>query len=223
MARCIDSSIVNCMAVKVKICGITSVKDALVVGYSGADAIGLVFYPKSARYLSAKKAAEIVEALPPFITVVGLFLDASTEEVEAILQQVPLDLLQFHGSESPQYCASFSRPYIKAVGMIGLDDFVGYADQYPDAKAFLVDGHATGAAGGTGNTFNWDDIPTHYAKPIILAGGLNPDNIAMAIESTAVYAVDLSSGVEIQPGIKSEKKIIALMQEVKRVEQQNRK
>ena len=219
MTRCIDLSRMNCMAVKVKICGITSVKNALTVGYSGADAIGLVFYPKSARYLSAEKAVEICAALPPFITVVGLFLDASAEEVEAILQQVPLDLLQFHGSESPQYCSSFSHPYIKAVGMVGLDDFKGYADQYPDAKAFLVDGHAPGAAGGTGNTFNWNDIPTDYNKPIILAGGLNPENIAMAIESTSVYAVDLSSGVEILPGIKSEEKITALMKEVKRVEQ----
>jgi phosphoribosylanthranilate isomerase len=219
MARCIDLSRMNCMAVKVKICGITSVNDALAVSRAGADAIGLVFYPKSSRYLSIQQAVEICTALPPFITVVGLFLDANQQEVNAVLEQVSLDLLQFHGSESPQYCASFSRPYIKAVGMLGLDDFTGYADQYPDAKAFLVDGHALGLAGGTGNTFNWDDIPTNYAKPIILAGGLNPDNIAMAIESTSVYAVDLSSGVEIQLGIKSETKITALMQEVKRVEQ----
>ena len=219
MARCIDLLRTNCMAVKVKICGITSVNDALAVSSSGADAIGLVFYPKSSRYLSIQEAVEIYTALPPFITLVGLFLDANQQEVNAVLEQVSLDLLQFHGSESPQYCASFSRPYIKAVGMVGLDDFTGYADQYPDAKAFLVDGHALGMAGGTGNTFNWDEIPTDYAKPIILAGGLNPDNIAMAIESTSVYAVDLSSGVEIQPGIKSEAKITALMQEVKRVEQ----
>ncbi len=206
------------MAVKVKICGITSVKDALAVSSSGADAIGLVFYPKSSRYLSIAQAVEICAALPPFITVVGLFLDASQHEVEAVLQQVPLDLLQFHGSESPQYCAIFSRPYIKAVGMIGLDNFSQYADQYPDAKAFLVDGHAPGAAGGTGNSFDWNDIPSDYPKPIILAGGLTPDNIAIAIQSTTVYAVDLSSGVEISAGIKSEEKITALMQEVKRVE-----
>jgi phosphoribosylanthranilate isomerase len=206
------------MAVKVKICGITSVKDALTVSSSGADAIGLVFYPKSSRYLSIEQATEICAALPPFITVVGLFLDAEKQAVDAVLQQVPLDLLQFHGSESPQYCASFSRPYIKAVGMIGLEDFAAYADQYLDAKAFLVDAHALGAAGGTGNTFNWDDIPTQYTKPIILAGGLNPNNIARAIESTSVYAVDLSSGVEVSAGIKSEQKITALMQEVKRVE-----
>ncbi|HFD33318.1 MAG TPA: phosphoribosylanthranilate isomerase [Gammaproteobacteria bacterium] len=206
------------MAVKVKICGITSVKDALAVSSSGADAIGLVFYPKSSRYLSIAQATEICAALPPFISVVGLFLDASQAEVEAVLEQVPLDLLQFHGSESPQYCAIFSRPYIKAVGMIGLDDFALYADQYPDAKAFLVDGHAPGAAGGTGNSFDWNEIPDDYPKPIILAGGLNPDNIAAAIQSTDVYAVDLSSGVEISAGIKSEEKIKALMQEVKRVE-----
>ncbi|HFC93473.1 MAG TPA: phosphoribosylanthranilate isomerase [Leucothrix mucor] len=205
------------MAIKVKICGITSVNDALAVSDSGADAIGLVFYPKSSRYVSIQQATEICAALPPFISVVGLFLDASQQEVEAVLEQVPLDLLQFHGSESPPYCASFSRPYIKAVGMIGLDDFARYADQYPDAKAFLVDGHAPGAAGGTGNTFDWNDIPTYYPKPIILAGGLNPDNIAVAIKSTSVYAVDLSSGVESAPGIKSKQKMTALMQQVNEV------
>jgi phosphoribosylanthranilate isomerase len=205
------------MAVKVKICGITSAKDALTVGYSGADAIGLVFYPKSSRYVSIQQAIEICAVLPPFIKIVGLFLDATRQEVDATLEQVPLDLLQFHGSESPQYCASFAHPYIKAVGMIGLGSFCDYADQYPDAKAFLLDGHAPGAAGGTGNSFDWHDIPRGYSKPIILAGGLNPDNIAAAIRSTAVYAVDLSSGVEASAGIKSKQKITALMQQVNEV------
>ncbi|RTZ66051.1 MAG: phosphoribosylanthranilate isomerase [Aquificaceae bacterium] len=208
------------MGVKVKICGITSVKDALAVAYSGADAIGLVFYAKSSRHISIEQAVEICAALPPFITVVGLFLDADKNEVNTILEHVPLNILQFHGSESPEYCRSFHYPYIKAVGMIGLESFSHFADQYLDSKAFLVDGHAPGAAGGTGNTFDWDDIPCDYPKPIILAGGLNPDNIAAAIQSTSVYAVDLSSGVEILPGIKSEEKITALMQEVKRVEQE---
>ncbi len=208
------------MGVKVKICGITSVKDALAVAYSGADAIGLVFYPNSSRNISIEQAVEICAVLPPFITVVGLFLDADKTTVATILEQVPLNILQFHGSESPEYCRSFNHPYMKAVGMIGLDDFTSYAEQYPDSKAFLVDAHAPGAAGGTGKTFNWDDVPCDYPKPIILAGGLNPDNIAAAILSTSVYAVDLSSGVEILPGIKSEEKITALMQEVKRVEQQ---
>ena len=208
------------MAVKVKICGITSVKDALVVSGSGADAIGLVFYAKSCRYVSIQQAVEICAALPPFISVVGLFLDATKQEVEAVLKRVPLDLLQFHGSESPAYCASFSRPHIKAVGMIGLDNFSGYADQYPDAKALLVDAHALGAAGGTGKCFDWQDIPRDYAKPIILAGGLTPDNIALAVRSTAVYAMDLSSGVESSCGVKSAEKIVALMREVARGEMQ---
>jgi phosphoribosylanthranilate isomerase len=208
------------MAVKVKICGITSVQDALAVSDSGADAIGLVFYPKSSRYLSVQQAVEICAALPPFITVVGLFLDATQQKVETVLQRVPLDILQFHGSESPQYCASFPRPYIKAVGMIGLDSFSRYADQYPDAKAFLVDAHAPGAAGGTGNRFDWDDIPSDYTKPIILAGGLTPDNIALAVRSTSVYAMDLSSGVESSPGVKSAEKINKLMREVIRGDMQ---
>ena len=206
------------MGVKVKICGITSVKDALAVAYSGADAIGLVFYPKSSRHISIEQAIEICAVLPPFITIVALFLDAEKSIVEEVINKVPVNILQFHGSESPEYCRSFSLPYMKAVGMIGLDNFSEYADKYTDAKAFLVDGHAPGAAGGTGNSFNWQDIPSDYPKPIILAGGLNPDNIADAIRSTSVYAMDLSSGVEILPGIKSEEKITALMQEVKRVE-----
>ena len=206
------------MAVKIKICGITSVADALTVSKSGADAIGLVFYPKSSRYLSIEQAVDICVALPPFISVVGLFLDASEREVNQVLAQVPLDILQFHGNESPEYCVNFSRPYIKAVGMLGLDDFDAYANQYSSCKAFLVDSHETGAAGGTGKTFDWKTLPVDYPKPIILAGGLNPDNIARAIQSTTVYAMDLSSGVETEAGIKSKAKITALMQEVKRVE-----
>lgn len=206
------------MGVKVKICGITSVEDALTVSDAGADAIGLVFYPKSSRFISPEQASAICQALPPFITIVGLFLDASKAEVESTLQQVPLDLLQFHGSETPAFCRSFSRPYIKAVGVTGLDDFIAYADQFSDSRAFLLDSHAPGAAGGTGKTFDWTELPKHYHKPIILAGGLKPENVADAIRSTSVYAIDLSSGVEILPGIKSQEKIYALMQEVKRVE-----
>ena len=212
------------LKIRVKICGITNIKDAQNVCDAGADAIGLVFYEKSPRNVSIAQAKEICASLPPFVSSVGLFLDASPEFVNSVLATVPLDLLQFHGSESPEYCDSFSRPYIKAVGMKDMSsnndfaDFREYADQFTQAKGFLVDSHGAGKAGGTGETFDWDDVPQHYSKPIILAGGLNPYNVASAIEQVSVYAIDLSSGVESAPGIKDKQKITQLMNEVKRVQ-----
>jgi phosphoribosylanthranilate isomerase len=145
-------------------------------------------------------------------------MNADAEQVRATLDTVSLDLLQFHGSETPEFCRSFGRPYIKALGIQGLVDFAEQADQYPDALGILVDSHALGKAGGTGQTFDWKLLPKNYSKPIILAGGLNPENIAEAVRETSVYAVDLSSGVESSPGIKSKAKIDALMREVKHVE-----
>lgn len=206
---------------RVKICGITSVEDATNACNAGADAIGLVFYDKSPRHVSISQAKEICACIPPFITSVGLFLDASEEFVHSVLASVPLDLLQFHGSESPEYCASFKRPYIKAVGMKNMKsqaEFAAYADNYKDSKAFLVDSHGQGKAGGTGATFDWSQTPQDYGKPIILAGGLNPNNVADALSQVTLYGIDLSSGVESQPGIKDKQKIMQLMEEVKRVQ-----
>lgn len=210
------------MKTRVKICGITRIEDAQAVCDSGADAIGLVFYEKSTRNVSIEQAKNICDSLPPFVSKVGLFLDAPSEFVDSVLATVPLDLLQFHGSESPEYCSSFNRPYMKAVGLkdMSIDndfaDFREYADQFPDSKGFLVDSHSKGKAGGTGETFDWNNIPQGYDKSIILAGGLNPENIADAIKQTPVYAVDLSSGVESAPGIKDKEKIMKLMNEVKK-------
>lgn len=183
------------------------------VSAAGADALGLVFYPNSKRNLSIEQAAEICKAIPPFVATVGLFLDAEARFVEQVLAAVPLTVLQFHGSESPAYCAQFQRPYIKAVGMKGLAvaGFAAYADQYPDAQGFLVDSHAPGAAGGTGEVFDWTQVPQDYPKPIILAGGLTPDNLAEAIRLSRVYAVDVSSGVEMSPGIKDAAKVQAFI------------
>lgn len=209
------------MKTRVKICGITSIEDAQTVCDSGVDALGLVFYEKSPRNVSIKTAKSICANTPPFVTTVGLFLDASKQFVDSVLASVPLDLLQFHGSESPEYCASFNRPYIKVVGMKSInsdDEFKAYADQFNDAKGFLVDSHATGKAGGTGQTFDWSDVPQSYDKPIILAGGLNPDNIADAISQVSVYGVDLSSGVESQAGVKDKQKVTQLMNEIHRIE-----
>ena len=210
--------------VRVKICGITSVEAAQAVANAGADSIGLVFYEKSPRNVSIEKAAEICASLPPFVTCVGLFLDPSTEFVETVLANVGLDLLQFHGSETPEFCQSFPRAYIKAIGMESVnteEDFKKLADHYTAAKGFLVDSHAAGKAGGTGQTFDWSHIPQKYAKPIILAGGLNPNNVADAMQRCDVYGIDLSSGVESQPGIKDKQKITKLMKEVQRVHCKN--
>ncbi|HHL19540.1 MAG TPA: phosphoribosylanthranilate isomerase, partial [Thiothrix sp.] len=172
---------------RVKICGITSITDALTVVKFGADAIGFVFYEKSVRYVSIEQAKAICQALPPFITTVALFMNADKQQVTACLTEVHFDLLQFHGNESPGFCASFNHPYIKAVPMSGvssLDDFKVYAEQYPDAKAFLVDSHAPNEAGGSGKVFDWKHIPVDYSAPIILAGGLNADNVTQAMQTT---------------------------------------
>lgn len=199
---------------RVKICGITSVADARMVANAGVDAIGLVFYPKSKRNLSIEQAALICQHTPPFVTTVGLFLDAEASFARDVLAAVPLDVLQFHGSETPEYCRQFARPYLKAVGMQGLaasGGFTAYADRYPDAQGFLVDSHAPGAAGGTGLTFDWTQVPQNYHKPIILAGGLTAENVAAAIRTSRVYAVDVSSGVESAPGVKDPAKVAAFM------------
>jgi phosphoribosylanthranilate isomerase len=206
---------------RIKICGITSIKDAHYACEAGVDAIGLVFYKKSPRNVSIEMAADICNSLPPFVTSVGLFLDAPKEFVDSVLTNVALDLLQFHGSEQANYCESFMRPYIKAIGMQGISneaEFSQLADQYPGAKGFLVDSHATGKAGGTGKTFDWENVPRNYKKPIILAGGLNPENIAEAMQQVDVYGIDLSSGVESHAGIKDPQKIKQLMTEVYRVQ-----
>jgi len=205
---------------RVKICGITSVEDAQHVCNAGADALGLVFYEKSPRNVTIEQAAAICESLPPFVGSVGLFLDAAEDFVDSVLATVSLDLLQFHGAETPEYCESFNRPYIKVVGMQDIkseQEFTSICDKYTAAKGFLVDSHATGKAGGTGKTFDWQNVPKNYKKPIILAGGLNPENVADAMQQTDVYGIDLSSGVESQPGIKDPQKIKALMKEVYRV------
>lgn len=206
---------------RVKVCGITSVADAQMVSAAGVDAVGLVFYAKSSRNVTVEQAAVICAALPPFVSVVGLFLDASEAFVNEVLDAVPLDVLQFHGSETPEYCNGFRRPYIKGLGMSGVtgDDFRELADQYPSAQGVLVDSHAPGAAGGTGKTFDWTQVPQDYAKAIILAGGLSADNVANAIRTTQVYAVDISSGVEAEPGVKDSAKVAAFMDEVRRANQ----
>lgn len=204
------------MRTRTKICGITRVEDARVAVAHGADAIGLVFYAKSPRHVSIQRATEIVAALPPFVDAVGLFVDAVPDEVRAVFDTVRLDLLQFHGNETPAYCQAFDFPYIKAVRVRPETNLIQYAADFASAKALLLDAYQEGVAGGTGQTFDWDLIPVDLPKPVILAGGLTAENVGQAIRQVRPYAVDVSGGVEREKGIKDADKIAAFMREVLR-------
>jgi len=201
--------------VRVKICGITRVEDGLACARLGADAIGLVFYASSSRHVGVAQARAIMAALPPFVTTVGLFVDARPREVQAVLAQLPLDMLQFHGDESPEYCRGFGRPYLKALRVKPGSDLVQYASAFADAKGLLLDAHVEGSAGGTGKAFDWSLIPAHLPLPVVLSGGLSPANVSEAIRRVQPAAVDVSSGVEATKGIKDADKIAAFMQGVR--------
>ena len=199
---------------RAKICGITRVEDALAAASAGADAIGLVFYAKSPRHVSIEQAEAIVASLPPFVDAVGLFVNADAAEVEAIQRRLRLDLLQFHGDESPAYCSAFSMPYIKALRVRPEVNLVQYASNFASARALLLDAYQEGVAGGTGQTFDWNLIPKNLPKPIILAGGLTPGNVKEAIRQVSPYAVDVSGGVEREKGIKDAARVAAFMRGV---------
>jgi phosphoribosylanthranilate isomerase len=197
---------------RIKICGITRVSDALAVAHSGADAIGLVFYERSPRHVSIAQAVEIVAALPPFISVVGLFVNAPSAAVREVLSQVRLDVLQFHGEESPDYCAEFGKPYLKAIRVKAGVDLLQCAAHFSAAQGLLL---VEGTHGGTGAAFDWNLIPHELPLPVILSGGLDAQNVAQAIRQVQPYAVDVSSGVEASKGIKDAAKIAAFINEVK--------
>jgi len=199
---------------RVKICGITRVEDALAAIELGADAIGLVFYESSPRHVQLHQAAKIVAALPPFVSVVGLFVDATAEQIREVLTHVRLDVLQFHGDESAEFCRQFNTPYLKAVRVRPETNLVQYATDYADARALLLDAFAEGIPGGTGHSFDWSLIPKGLTRPIILAGGLNAGNVTEAIRQVRPYAVDVSGGVEREKGIKDADKIAAFIRGV---------
>ena len=201
------------MRTRVKICGITRVADALAAAEAGADAIGLVFYADSPRAVTEAQAAKIVAALPPWVSSVGLFVSAPRREIDAVLTQVRLDYLQFHGDEAPDVC-DLGMPYIKAVRMREGVDVSAAATRYRAARALLLDTYDANIAGGTGQTFDWTRIPRDVAKPIILAGGLTPQNVAQAIRTARPYGVDVSGGVEVTKGIKDKTRIMAFMRAV---------
>jgi phosphoribosylanthranilate isomerase len=198
---------------RTKICGLTSVADAQAAVDAGADAIGLVFYPKSSRCVTVEQAAAIARAVGPFVTVVGLFVDASADTIDAVLRQVPLHVLQFHGNETPAFCAACQRPFIKAIRMADGVDVLALDAAFADAGAqgLLLDSYSPAAPGGTGETFGWERIPAGRRLPLILAGGLSPDNVVDAIAQVKPYAVDVSSGVENAPGRKDSAKITAFI------------
>ena len=203
---------------RIKICGITRAEDALAAAYSGADAIGLVFYERSPRHVSLARATQLAAALPPFITVVGLFVNADAAFVREALDSVPLDVLQFHGDESPEFCGQFGKPYLKAIRVKEGVDLLQCASDFCDAQGLLLDAHVEGIPGGTGATFDWTLIPEKLPLPVILSGGLDVENVAAAIKQVRPYAVDVSSGVEASKGIKDAAKIARFIQEVKRAD-----
>ena len=199
---------------RVKICGICSLDDAHAAIEAGADALGFVFYEKSPRAVSAEQAAAIVRQLPAFVSSVGLFVNADAERLRSVLAQCPLDLLQFHGDESPQFCESFGHPYLRALRMREGVDVIAEAANYPSARAILLDSYKPGVPGGTGESFDWQRIPRERHFPLLLAGGLHSDNVAAGIASCRPWAVDVSGGVEASPGVKSAARIRQFIQAV---------
>lgn len=191
----------------IKICGITSVRDALAACRAGADAIGLVFYAPSPRSVSVEQAREIVASLPPFVTVVALFVDAGEAEIHGVLRAVPIDWLQFHGDETADFCAAFQRPWMKALRVAPATDLGATAAVYAGARALLLDSYRPGVPGGTGERFDWARIPPDLPRPLVLAGGLDADNVASAIAQVRPAAVDVSGGVEARKGVKDSVRI----------------
>lgn len=214
------------MTTRIKICGITRIEDGLVCAALGADAIGLVFYPASPRYVEPATARAIGRSLPPFVTRVGLFVNPRADEVSRVLDAVELDVLQFHGDESPEFCGQFRRPYLKAARVRPGLDLLEYARRFAtgdglQAQAMLCDADVEGYGGG-GKVFDWGLLPDSLPLPLILSGGLSPDNVASAIRRVRPLAVDVSSGVEHGKGIKDKTKIERFIREVRAVDEELR-
>ena len=204
------------MRTRVKICGITNLDDALSAVKAGCDALGFVFYAKSPRAVTPEQAAEIISNVPAFVTSVALFVNESSEVVNQVIAKTDIDLLQFHGDESAEFCSSFSRPYIKALRMKPELDLTTQFETYASSQGILLDAYTPGIPGGTGEMFDWSRIPSDLAAHIILAGGLSAANVANAIAEVSPYAVDVSGGVEASKGIKDSNKMIDFMNEVYR-------
>ena len=202
------------MRTRVKICGFTRAEDAVSAAQMGVDAIGLVFYPPSPRHVAIERAQSIVASLPAFISVVALFVDEQESRIREVLERVPINCIQFHGDEPAEACRIYGRPYIKAVRMRAGIDIAEIAKHYSDASGLLLDAYHPGVKGGTGSRFDWQLIPRQCRLPIVLAGGLEPANARQAVQSVRPYALDVSSGVEAEKGIKDAAKMAAFLKEV---------
>lgn len=200
------------MRTRVKICGITNVEDARLSCELGADAIGFNMYPRSPRYLPPTAAREIVEVIPPLVAKVGLFVNEEADRIKALLSELQFDLLQFHGDESNEFCRQFGLPFIKVLRIKDATD-LELIDEYPDSEGILLDAHVVGQFGGTGKTIDWTQL-TDISIPMLLAGGLTPENVAEAIRIVAPYGVDVSSGVEREPGKKDPERLRAFFKAV---------
>ena len=203
---------------RIKFCGITRHEDAIIAARLGVDAIGLVFYSASSRAVDVMQARDIIACLPPFVTIVGLFVNPEVDDVKPILDEVALDLLQFHGDESPQLCARFGLPYIKAIRMQAGVDVHRLAKRHHDAKGLLLDSYHAGAHGGTGKVFDWSRVPDDLSLPVIIAGGLSSENVADAITNVHPYGVDVSGGIESAKGVKDGDKMINFIRSVMRAQ-----
>ena len=199
---------------RVKMCGITRPEHARAAADAGTDAIGLMFYEPSPRYVTRERARDVCAALPPLISVVGVFVNPEPREVAAVVEDLPVDMLQFHGDEPPDLCAKAGKPYLKAVRVRTRDDIVRASARYRDARALLLDAHHDALWGGTGTRFDWNMVPDDVNHPIVLAGGLTPENVADAIRVVRPFAVDVSGGVESAPGVKDARSMEQFMKEV---------
>jgi phosphoribosylanthranilate isomerase len=208
------------MRTRIKICGITRIEDGLAAANTGADAIGLVFAASSPRRVEMNQAVQIVQVLPPFVGTVALFVNPTLAEVEQVISTLGPELLQFHGEESPDFCKSFNRPFLKAVRVRPGLDLLQYAADFADAQGLLLDAYTPDAHGGTGHSFDWSLIPSGLPLPVVLAGGLEPGNVAEAVRRVRPWAVDVSSGVESAKGIKDAAKVVAFINEVRNVDLQ---
>jgi phosphoribosylanthranilate isomerase len=202
---------------RIKCCGMTRMEDALLATRLGADAIGLVLAERSPRRLALEQARLIREALPPFITAVALFMDNDVEQVREVIRVVKPDMLQFHGQESDTWCMQFGQRYLKSIAMGEGAAALARLRDYPGAAGLLLDGHGLGEAGGSGQTFDWAQMPTGLSQPLILAGGLTADNVAKALRLAKLWAVDVASGIEMSPGLKDAAKMAAFIAAVRRV------
>ena len=201
------------MRTRIKICGITRLEDAQASIKAGCDALGFVFFKESPHYIALDAFKAIAKVLPPFVTKVGLFVNAEPVDIQKAIQSGLIDLIQFHGEETPQFCRQFEFPYIKAVGVSSSVNLLQYEKDFYDADALLLDASHEHLKGGTGQTFDWNLIPNSLSKPVVLAGGLTVDNVKEAIKQVKPYAVDVSGGVEESKGIKNSLKIQAFIKE----------